>query len=110
MSEEDGAMATAVSEAPGWMTRFVDWLLLRSDDRAVRKGKPVSTLSVYVSSDRMAEARWRRHNRNARLSGCPCGQPATVIGRRYPVRGRVLHETWRCADHGDVEGWVQARP
>jgi hypothetical protein len=53
-----------------------------------------------------AEIRWRAHNREARLRGCPCGRPGTMV-QLFDVTGSVPSESWRCDRHA---GLLYGRP
>jgi len=54
-----------------------------------------------------ATLRWAWHNSAARVSGCQCGQPATVCTYDGEVEGGAAAETWTCAAHVGVTSWTQ---
>ena len=54
-----------------------------------------------------AEARWRQRNAEAKLRGCPCGEPATEVRYNHGTVGSVPHEMWTCIKHVDVISWYK---
>jgi hypothetical protein len=61
-------------------------------------------------SVRMAERRWRQVNAEKRAAGCPCGKPSEVVQYDHRNLGSVPVETWTCAEHVDVYGWMNNVP
>jgi hypothetical protein len=57
-----------------------------------------------------AERRWAAINKQTRLTGCPCGRPATVVKYEAGSLGNVAPERWTCAEHEGVGMWAGGVP
>ncbi len=74
------------------LSRFWAWL-----------GEPVG--GKKPTEGELAAERWRKSNLEAKLQGCRCGAPATVVRRMRGTVGGVPAEIWSCEDHWRVNGW-----